>query len=124
MKIEIKGADTTSFVDADENKLRQVFINIFDNAKDALLSIKNAKILVIICKKLNNILVVIEDNGTGVSEEIINRIFEPYVTSKENGTGLGLAIVHKIIDEHNGSIKIENKKGAGARITITLPIKN
>ncbi|MGE4597432.1 MAG: ATP-binding protein [Methylophilaceae bacterium] len=124
LKIEIKGADTTSFVDVDENKLRQVFINIFDNAKDALLSIKNAKILVIICKKLNNILVVIEDNGAGVPEEIINRIFEPYVTSKENGTGLGLAIVHKIIDEHNGSIKIENKKDAGARITIILPIKN
>ena len=49
----------------------------------------------------------IEDNGIGIPDTIIGRIFEPYVTSKKTGTGLGLAIVHKIIEEHNGSIKIE-----------------
>ena len=65
-----------------------------------------------------------EDNGIGIPKEIINRIFEPYVTSKDNGTGLGLAIVKKIIEEHNGTIIIKNLVKIGVKITIILPTKN
>ena len=62
----------------------------------------------------------IEDNGIGIPDSIIGRIFEPYVTSKKTGTGLGLAIVHKIIEEHNGSIKIERIDNSGTRVIIKL----
>ena len=64
----------------------------------------------------------ISDNGPGVPSELINRVFEPYVTSKTKGTGLGLAIVYKIIDEHNGDIKILNDKKGGTLVTFKIPI--
>jgi nitrogen fixation/metabolism regulation signal transduction histidine kinase len=62
------------------------------------------------------------DNGCGFPEAIIKRVFEPYVTTKPKGTGLGLAIVKKIIDEHRGTISIENRKDRGAAVNISLPL--
>ena len=53
----------------------------------------------------------------------MTRVFEPYVTTKPRGTGLGLAIVKKIIDEHNGAIKVENRPGRGASVSVTLPLQ-
>ena len=68
----------------------------------------------------------IGDNGSGFPENIMQRAFEPYVTTKPKGTGLGLAIVKKIVDEHHGTISIENRtEGAtvlGAQIRIVLPL--
>jgi len=112
------------FIEADENKLRQVLINIFDNAKDALRNIENPQVMVELELKINKVVIVIKDNGIGIPKNIINRIFEPYVTSKDNGTGLGLAIVKKIIEEHNGTIIIKNLVKIGVKITIMLPTKN
>jgi signal transduction histidine kinase len=75
---------------------------------------------IFIKNKANEVELIIEDNGIGIPDEIIGRIFEPYVTSKETGTGLGLAIVHKIIEEHEGKINIERIKNSGTRVTINL----
>lgn len=61
------------------------------------------------------------DNGPGFPVDLMNRVFEPYITSKPKGTGLGLAIVKKIVEEHNGSIRAENMTGRGAKITVHLP---
>jgi len=105
----------------DENKFRQVFINIFDNSKAALQNINKPKINIAIKFEKKSIRIKFEDNGIGIPKEIIEKIFEPYVTSKKNGTGLGLAIVYKIIEEHNGVIEIINKKPSGVSILITLP---
>jgi nitrogen fixation/metabolism regulation signal transduction histidine kinase len=63
----------------------------------------------------------VSDNGGGFPEQMMARVFEPYVTSKPRGTGLGLAIVKKIVDEHRGAIEIENRPGEGATVGITLP---
>ena len=112
------------FIEADENKLRQVLINIFDNAKDALKNIESPQVMVSLDLRVDKVAIVIQDNGIGIPKEIINRIFEPYVTSKDNGTGLGLAIVNKIIEEHNGTIKIKNLVKSGVKIIIMLPTKN
>jgi nitrogen fixation/metabolism regulation signal transduction histidine kinase len=65
---------------------------------------------------------VVSDNGGGFPEELMARIFEPYVTTKPRGTGLGLAIVKKIVDEHHGEIKIENGPRNGASVSILLPV--
>lgn len=69
--------------------------------------------------------IIIEDNGPGFPEDLIDSITEPYVTTREKGTGLGLAIVKKIVDDHEGTLKIENKKEdkklLGARVTVVFP---
>ena len=106
----------------DENKFRQVLINIFDNSKAATEKIKNPKIMITVKYNKNFIMLKFEDNGIGIPTEIIDKIYEPYVTSKKTGTGLGLAIVNKIIEEHSGEIEIKNIKPKGVCILITLPL--
>jgi nitrogen fixation/metabolism regulation signal transduction histidine kinase len=64
----------------------------------------------------------VSDNGGGFPEELMARIFEPYVTTKARGTGLGLAIVKKIVDEHQGTIAIENRPRSGASVSVLLPL--
>jgi len=64
----------------------------------------------------------VRDYGPGIPDEMVNILFEPYATNKVRGTGLGLAIVKKIIDEHQGTIWVENKQPGGASIQISLPI--
>ena len=63
----------------------------------------------------------IADQGAGFPAAMIDRVFEPYVTTKPKGTGLGLAIVKKIIDEHGGKVLIENSAPTGAQVSIALP---
>lgn len=106
----------------DENKFRQVLINIFDNSKAATEKIKNPKIIISVKYNKNFIMLKFEDNGIGIPAEIIDKIYEPYVTSKKTGTGLGLAIVKKIIEEHSGDIEIKNTKPNGVCILITIPL--
>jgi nitrogen fixation/metabolism regulation signal transduction histidine kinase len=65
--------------------------------------------------------IAVSDNGPGFPEEMMTRIFEPYVTTKPRGTGLGLAVVKKIVDEHHGSIAIENRAERGACVSVLLP---
>tara|TARA_B110000259_G_scaffold55409_1_gene65183 strand:+ start:595 stop:2718 length:2124 start_codon:yes stop_codon:yes gene_type:complete len=108
---------------ADQNKLRQVIINLLENSRDALKEIKNKKIIISIRNKIGGIELTVEDNGVGIPDMIIGRIFEPYVTSKKTGTGLGLAIVHKIVEEHEGKITIDRIKNSGTRVTINLKIR-
>jgi signal transduction histidine kinase len=65
--------------------------------------------------------ITIADTGPGIPPENLDRIFEPYFTTKDGGTGLGLALTHRIILEHRGSIQAENQPGRGARFVIDLP---
>jgi signal transduction histidine kinase len=66
--------------------------------------------------------VVVTDTGPGIRPENLDRVFEPYFTTKEGGTGLGLALARRIILEHRGSIRAENVPGGGARFVIAVPI--
>jgi signal transduction histidine kinase len=66
--------------------------------------------------------IVITDTGPGIPPENLERIFEPYFTTKEGGTGLGLALTHRIVLEHRGSIRAENVPAGGARFVIELPL--
>ena len=71
---------------------------------------------------LNIIFLDIEDNGTGISAEISDQLFEPYTTTKEHGTGLGLTIVSQTISDHNGFTRFRNIESGGACFTIELPV--
>ncbi len=106
------------------NQLLQVFINIINNAKDILQrnKIMNAKISITIDETQDSVMTTICDNGGGIPENIIERIGEPYFTTKQiNGTGLGIYMSKTIITEHlNGQITWQNKND-GACFTITLP---
>lgn len=113
-------------IQADEQKLRQVFNNLIKNALDAtanstapIINIKTSNL------KINNkayIELTISDNGQGFEPDIVGNAFEPYVTTKTKGKGLGLAIVKHIIEEHMGHIELKNKKAQGASVIITLPV--
>jgi nitrogen fixation/metabolism regulation signal transduction histidine kinase len=111
----------------DTTMLRQVLHNLLQNAQDALADKTSALISVSTENTSNMLVLAIRDNGGGFAAEMMQHIFEPYVTSKPHGTGLGLAIVKKIIEEHKGTIKVENTGNAeddtlGAIVTISIPL--
>jgi len=112
-------------VRADSAQIRQVLHNLVQNAQDALENRKSAAEppMIEVCTEQagNRVRLSVTDNGGGFPEEMMTRIFEPYVTTKSRGTGLGLAIVKKIVDEHHGELAIENRPAKGVLVTILLP---
>jgi len=111
---------------ADSSQIRQVIHNLVRNAQDSLDHTRsastNAAIEVHTELAGDRVRLAVSDNGGGFPEELMARIFEPYVTTKPRGTGLGLAIVKKIIDEHHGSVAIENRPSRGASVSVLLPL--
>lgn len=104
----------------DEIKIRQVFVNLINNAYEAKKDDSTCEIEIRLRKTKNSMIVNFIDNGSGINDDI--DIFQPYVTTKKTGTGLGLAVVKKIIDEHDGSISIKNNKLSGANVEIQFSI--
>jgi len=109
-------------------RMRQLMHNLIKNALEAqfpestpLISIETRTSLVAGQRMLE---IVTKDQGPGFPVESLSRVFEPYVTSKLRGTGLGLAIVKKIVEEHDGTIKAENRPMGGAMVTVQLPFPN
>ena len=104
----------------DGDRLKQVLLNLLNNALDAM---PDGGILTVEVKLNNNkILIRISDTGVGISAEHLPLIFEPFFTSKGHGTGLGLAISYNIISDHGGEIEIESKLGEGTTVVILLPL--
>lgn len=110
-------------VEADAGCLRQVLHNVLKNALEANSTDPHIIVSLSTYKEHDTPFVElkIQDNGHGVSEEVLGRIFDPYVTTKTKGTGLGLAIVKKIVEEHGGIIWMENNPEGGASVIIKLP---
>lgn len=106
----------------DAAQLRQVIHNLLQNAEDALAETEQPRIVVRSEHVAAGIQVSITDNGSGFPEKLMQRAFEPYVTTKPKGTGLGLVIVKKIIEEHGGGVEIANVAPHGARVTLTFPV--
>ncbi len=102
----------------------QVLINIMLNASQALAESEKDSKNIAIFLDLNKDYVdlVVEDNGPGIEEKNITRIFDPFYTTKPKGSGLGLSISHRIMQEHNGSINIESKPGKFTRVILRFPI--
>jgi len=119
-------ADGLPQVWADGAQIRQVIHNLIQNAQDALENMRHQAAIPTIEVRTelagDRARLAVSDNGGGFPEELMARIFEPYVTTKPRGTGLGLAIVKKIVDEHHGSIAIENRPNRGASVSVLLPL--
>ncbi len=110
-------------VEADSSQLNQVIINLLVNALQAMPDGGTLKVQT--HHKGHRVSFVIEDTGIGMSEEVLEKIFTPFFTTKEvgKGTGLGLPVVHGIITSHGGSIQVESKIHQGTRFEIQLPLK-
>jgi len=125
--IKLSLDDSISPMMLDSGRMRQVFNNLIVNATHALMHTEHAQLLVSTQsgtgKKTDIVTILFEDNGPGIQQQLLDNLFEPYVTSKEKGSGLGLAIVKKIIDEHGGTIWVKNMKNNGSCFTIQLPVK-
>lgn len=114
------------YVTMDPVKIRQLFLNLLGNAKDALLASPGSEPPAIDLHTEHTdktVRFLIKDNGPGICAEDIDSIFDPFVTHKENGTGLGLAIARRIITAHNGSLDVESTLGKGSVFTVMLPIQ-
>ncbi|PWA11765.1 sensor histidine kinase [Flavobacterium laiguense] len=109
----------------DRTQLIRVITNLVKNATQAIPSAqKNKWVLVTIKKIANEVIISIQDNGTGIEKHNFNNIFEPKFTTKNSGMGLGLGIIKNIIENYNGTITFETKFGSGTTFTVTLPITN
>ncbi len=106
---------------ADKIQLKQVFVNLIQNAIQSF-ELGNEEINISLHKDHDAIIIIIQDNGPGISPENLEKIFEPYFTTKRKGTGLGLPIVKRIIENHHGTITVKSNLGGGTNIQITLPI--
>jgi signal transduction histidine kinase len=123
IKISLVEHENVPRILGDAEFLRSVFNNLFINAVHA--TEKNGGNLnVKISPDAEFVKIEISDTGIGISEEILEKIFEPYFSTKETGTGLGLAIVQKVIEQHNGTISVESKENEGTKFTVKLPREN
>ena len=120
ISLDLKLADTLPKIEADDDKLNQVFLNLFLNGIQAM---DSGGILTIRSHlKGKNVAVVVEDTGGGIEGENLQKVFDPYFTTKRDGTGLGLALSAKIIEEHEGEIVIASQPGEGTRVEVVLPV--
>ena len=110
-------------VNADRDQLTQVLVNLIKNAEEAMSDAgKGGTITVRVFPRAPGAILEIEDQGPGIPEALLPRLFEPYVTGKAGGSGLGLAIASRIIQEHEGRLEAGRaQSGTGARFTVTLP---
>jgi len=105
---------------ADETKLRQAVVNLLKNAAES--SPVGSFITLRITADAQTLKLQVSDQGCGISPENLEKIFEPFHTTKSYGTGLGLPIVKRIIDSHGGRLSIDSKEGAGTTVEIRLPL--
>ena len=112
----------------DGHQLRQVFVNLIANAIDASVAGSPVKISTAVITTATNgtekkyARVTVSDRGKGMDPTTLNRIFEPFYSTKKRGTGLGLAIVRQIVEQHEGRIAVESEVGNGTRFVVDLPM--
>ena len=114
----------------DSNQLEQVFLNLIANAKDAMDLVTGRKDLTISSelvsnKKLSSVMVVIKDTGAGIPPENLDKIFEPFFSTKPvgKGTGLGLSLCFGIMEAHGGRLEITSQTGKGTEVKVIFPIQ-
>ena len=111
-------------VRADADKLRQVFTNIIDNAIDAMDANSAERHLDIAIRSAQPGMatVTIRDNGCGIPEDKLGKIFNPFYTTKQTGTGLGMGIAKKVVESHRGTIDVKSRVGEGTEFSISIPL--
>ncbi|MHC4132817.1 MAG: PAS domain-containing protein [Planctomycetota bacterium] len=125
ISLEFKPDDRLSSVSGDRIQLQQVILNLLLNSSEALMEVSedSRKITILTSQKdTHNISVAIKDNGPGINKQNIDRLFEPFYTTKKEGLGMGLAISRSIVEAHSGSLWAENNSDRGVTFYFTLPV--
>jgi len=115
--------DFTYIIKCDEGKLKQVFINLIKNAIEAMPAGGTIDIILQQMKE-RRLQITLRDSGTGIAEELIPKLGDPFVTTKNEGTGLGLMVCYRIIEAHQGTLHIHSQLGKGTSIEIELEYSN
>jgi signal transduction histidine kinase len=112
-------------VSFDGDRMRQVVINLIENAAQAMTGLGNQstnhRIVVTTAARLNGFELVIADNGPGIAADVLPKIFEPLFSTKSFGTGLGLPMVKQVIEQHRGTVEVASTPGKGTKVTMRLP---
>ncbi|NNE67271.1 MAG: PAS domain S-box protein [Pyrinomonadaceae bacterium] len=116
-------ADVPPVIHGDAGKLQQVFTNLVINARDAIVS-EGSITLRTSYRNENEVVIEVEDDGSGINPEDINKIYDPFFTTKSvgSGTGLGMAVSYGIVQEHSGTITANSEVGKGTTFTLIFPI--
>jgi PAS domain S-box-containing protein len=120
VKLDLKIGDSVPRVLIDKRYLKQALLNLAKNALAAMP--KGGSLALVVEGDEQEVRITVADTGTGIPEEDLPKIFEPYFTTKDSGTGLGLTITFKIVKEHQGEISVNSKVGEGSSFTISLPV--
>lgn len=119
--IQFISSPITVLIEGNENRLKQIVMNVIKNAIESMCN--GGKVQVEMCVNSDSLLELsITDEGSGMSSETIENLFQPFYTTKTTGTGLGLPFVKKVIEEHDGEIVIESELKKGTRFSLYLPI--
>ena len=109
------------YVKIDRDKMRQAISNVVINAIQAMPNGGQLRVKTDRDALHKAAIIEVSDTGEGISQENLDRIFEPYFTTKPDGTGLGLAITYRLVEAHGGDVRVENSEGRGATFRVTLP---
>jgi two-component system, sporulation sensor kinase E len=120
VKVESELSPSVPLLLIDSRYIKQALLNLIKNAIAAMPS--GGALRLETLRSGEEVLVRVSDTGTGIPEQIMDKIFEPYFTTKPFGTGLGLTIVFKIIKEHFGDISVSSRMGEGTTVTLALPM--
>jgi signal transduction histidine kinase len=118
--LRMEGLSDLPALQGDPGQLRQVFANLLENAVYA--ASPRGEVRVLGARREDGLEVSVEDTGPGVDRAVIQRLFEPLVTTKVKGSGLGLALVKRIVERHGGRVAYRDADGGGARFTVQLPL--
>ncbi len=120
--IKQEGLNDALSVVCDPKQMKQVFFNLLINAVEAVGVNGSITVSERVDADTSEVVITFSDNGYGISQDRVETLFEPFSSGKDTGVGLGLAIVLSIIKEHKGNIKVESKKGKGAKFSVFLPL--
>ena len=122
ISITVDDANIDVQVNVDQVQLEQVLVNLLSNAMQAVEDASEKNIHIILCRHQEQVIVQVDDSGSGINPANLPQLFDPFFTTKDTGLGLGLSISHKIMRNMHGNIKAENRPNSGARFSLSLPI--
>jgi nitrogen fixation/metabolism regulation signal transduction histidine kinase len=114
----LNGAEDPVFARARKDELRDVILNVFENARLA----RARSVDVTLARNEKSVMIHVADDGSGIASGSLPRVFEPHFSTRTTGSGLGLAISRRLLESWGGEINIESEEGSGARVTITLQV--
>lgn len=122
IKLDLDMIDDEIYINGDYNRLSQVLINLIKNSVEALTNKKCGKISISTKIKKNKYVLVLEDNGEGMDEETLQKMKEPFFTTKYRGSGLGVSLIYEIVEAHSGKVEYLSTYEKGTKVTIQIPL--